>query len=67
MFPRNWSKERIMEEVAFVYENTAVKGSNIFRNNGKFDQYLFTSSDGSFNILIEIDNIGKIMNAYPYL
>ncbi|MGV7105996.1 EndoU domain-containing protein [Flavobacterium sp. U410] len=67
MFPKNWNITRIQEEVAYVYENTVVKGINIFRNNGKFDQYLFTSSDESFKILIEIDNLGNIMNAYPYL
>ncbi len=65
MFPKNWSLERIQEEVAWVYENTVAKGVNVFDNTGKFDKYIFTNSDETFNIIIEVNDVKKIMNSYP--
>lgn len=67
MFPKNWSKERIMEEVAWVYENTVAKGVGLNPDslNKLFKQYKFKDSSGQFDIIIEIDDLGKIMNSYP--
>jgi len=69
MFPKNWSIERIQEEVALVYENTFAnkKGLNPSSINKKFKQYKFKNSIDSFDILIEIDELGNIMNAYPLI
>ncbi|AWM13589.1 hypothetical protein DI487_06750 [Flavobacterium sediminis] len=68
MFPRNWSKERIMEEVAFVYENTVVKGVNkkIKSPSDIFNKYEGKTTSG-FKIRLEIDDLGNIMNAYPII
>ena len=63
MFPKNWSKERIQEEVAFVYENTVAKGSTpdvISNSSLKYDGL----STSGFKIRIELKD-GKIINAYP--
>jgi hypothetical protein len=67
MFPKNWSIERIREEVAWVYKNTVVKnvGLNPESINKIFKQYKFKDSSGQFDIIIEIDDLGNIMNAYP--
>ncbi|MEG1591666.1 hypothetical protein [Chryseobacterium sp.] len=69
MFPRNWSEIRIKEEVALAYEKSFVKGIGLNPNsvNKKFKQYKFKDSLGNFDILIEVDDIGNIMNAYPLL
>lgn len=68
MFPRNWSIKRIQEEVALVYENTVAKGlSQIPRQpTDVFDKYRGASTSG-FDIIIETDDFGNIMNAYPKL
>ncbi len=67
MFPKNWDIKRIQEEVAYVYENTVAKRLEVFTSSGKFDKYRYYSSDGSFKIIIEIDQAKNIMNAYPHL
>jgi len=68
MFPKNWSLERIQEEVAWVYENTVAKGVHQLRRapNDKFTKYQFKSTVG-FDIRIEVNDIGNITNAYPLL
>ncbi len=65
MFPENWRLERIQEEVAWVYENTVAKGENLFSTEGKFDKYIFTNSKKSFNIIIEVNDEGYVINSYP--
>ncbi|MGN7865233.1 EndoU domain-containing protein [Chryseobacterium sp. 22458] len=69
MFPKNWDLKRIQEEIAYVYENTVVKGQGINPASlgKKFKQYKFKDSSGRFDILIEVDDAGNIMNAYPLL
>ncbi len=67
MFPKNWDVKRIQEEIAYVYENTVAKGGAIYDDTGKFMKYRYYSSDGTFKILIEVDDSGTIMNAYPHL
>lgn len=71
MFPRNWSKERIQEEVAWVYENTVAKSDGFVRTKVNEDgmiihQYLGKSTTG-FDILIELDEAKNIINAYPFI
>lgn len=67
IFPKNWSKERIAEEVAYVYENTVAKGKGLNPDSLKklLRQYKFKDSNGKFDIIIEVDDLGKIMNSYP--
>jgi len=69
MFPKNWDIKRIQEEVAFVYENTVEKGVGANPNslNKKFKQYKFKATSDSFDILIEVDDSGFILNSYPLL
>ncbi|PWW29977.1 EndoU domain-containing protein [Chryseobacterium sp. AG844] len=69
MFPKNWDLKRIQEEIAYVYENTVVKGQGVNPASlgKKFKQYKFKDSSGRFDILIEVDDAGNIMNAYPLL
>ena len=69
MFPHNWSKERIMEEVTWVNENTVAKGKGLNPDSvtKKNKQYKFKDSNGNFDILIEVDNNGRIINAYPLI
>jgi hypothetical protein len=70
MFPRNWSKERIQEEVAWVYENTVEKSNGFVRTkvvDGKNIHHYLEKSTTGFDILIEIDDAKNILNAYPYL
>jgi hypothetical protein len=69
MFPRNWSLERIRQEVAFVYENTVAKGKGLNPESvtKKFKQYKFKNSSNNFDILIEVDDLDNIMNAYPLI
>lgn len=63
MFPRNWSKERIMEEVAFVYENTVSKGLGFKNEINGVKNYEGLSTSG-FEIKIQVlDN--KIINTHP--
>ncbi|WP_158961591.1 EndoU domain-containing protein [Myroides fluvii] len=68
MFPSNWDLERIKQEIAFVYENTVASGINkIFKKNVTgLNQYVGQSSNG-FLIVLEVDDLGKILNAYPKL
>lgn len=67
MFPKNWKIERIQEEVAWVYENTVAKGEglDITSANNFLKKYKAKSSSGNFDIIIEVDETGNIMNAYP--
>ncbi|SEM14528.1 EndoU nuclease [Chryseobacterium taichungense] len=69
MFPKNWDVKRIQEEIAYVYENTVAKGQGVNPASlgKKFKQYKFKDSSGRFDILIEVDDAGNIMNAYPLL
>lgn len=66
MFPKNWNLERIKEEVCLLYEYTIEKGTGQLplKPNQKFNKYQGQSTEG-FDILIEVDNAGNIMNAYP--
>jgi Bacterial EndoU nuclease len=63
MFPKNWSKERIHEEVAFVYENTVNKGIGLSKTENGISQYIGNSTNG-LKIKIEIKS-DKIINSYP--
>ncbi len=53
--------------MALVYENSFAKGIGLDPNsvNSKFKKYKFKDSLGNFDILIEVDDIGNIINAYP--
>jgi len=68
MFPKNWSLDRIKEEVAFVYENTVVKGLN---KKVRFPDDIFDKYEGEtllgFRIRIEVDELGNIANAFPII
>ncbi|WP_299105594.1 EndoU domain-containing protein [uncultured Tenacibaculum sp.] len=68
MFPKNWNEQRVKEEIAFVYENTFIKGVNKrpSQHADKFDKFEGLSTSG-FKIRIEIDKSGNIMNAYPII
>ena len=68
MFPKNWSEQRIKEEIAFVYENTFIKnsGKKVRLTTDKFDKFEGLTTTG-FNIRIEVDELGNIMNAYPLI
>lgn len=68
MFPENWSLERIQEEIAWVYENTTVKGVGKIQKGPTdlFDKYEDFTTNG-FKIRIEVDDLGKIMNVYPII
>jgi len=65
MFPKNWSLERIKEEVAFVYENTVVKGVIPRHLSDNTLTYDGVSSTG-FKIRIQMKN-GKIINTHPII
>ncbi len=63
MFPKNWSIERIKEEVAWVYENTVAKGIGLKNEVNGIKNYEGISTTG-FEIRIQIlDN--KIINSHP--
>jgi Bacterial EndoU nuclease len=66
MFPKNWSKVRIQEEVAYVYENTVARGVNQIpkQANDVFNKFRGQTTEG-FEIIIEVDDFGKIINSYP--
>ncbi|SMC46824.1 EndoU nuclease [Moheibacter sediminis] len=68
MFPKNWKLDRIQEEIAYVYENTVAKGIGQLEKKPTdlFNKFIGESSNG-FDILVEVDDVGNIMNAYPYL
>ncbi|WP_158961589.1 hypothetical protein [Myroides fluvii] len=63
-----WDLERIKQEIAFVYENTMAKGVGKLPKNPRdlLNKYEYNSTNG-FKILIEVDDLGKIMNAYPII
>jgi hypothetical protein len=63
MFPKNWSKERITEEVAYVYENTVAKGVG-FKNEVKSIKNYEGLTTSGFEIRIQILN-NKIINSHP--
>jgi hypothetical protein len=67
MFPQGWTLQRIQEELAWVYENTVAIGDGMIPDSvvKKFKQFGFKDSSGTFNILIEVNDDLKIMNAYP--
>ena len=68
MFPKNWSLERIQEEVAWVYEQS-LQNKNMIRKEstpisfGKIEG----ETTAGFKIIVEYDTNGKIMNSYPKL
>jgi Bacterial EndoU nuclease len=66
MFPKNWSKERIQEEVALVYENTVAKKHGLIprQPHDKFDKYRGQGNSG-FDLIIEVNKAGFIINSYP--
>jgi len=65
MFPKNWSLERIQEEVAWVYENTVAKGMQPRSTINGVLIYEELSTNG-IRIRIQIKE-GKIINAHPIL
>lgn len=54
--------------MAFVYENTVSKGVGKLPKGPKhlLNKYEYNSTNG-FKILIEVDDLGNIMNAYPII
>jgi hypothetical protein len=67
MFLRNWSIERIQQEVAWVYHNTVKKGVGLNSINQELKRYKFKENNGNFDIVIEIDDLGNIYNAHPLI
>lgn len=68
MFPKNWSLERIKEEVAWVYEK-AINDSNLIKiktTTTKLGRMEAECSSG-FKIRIEFDMKKNILNAYPVI
>ena len=68
MFPKNWSLERIKEEVAWVYEK-AINDSNLIKiktTTTKLGRMEAECSSG-FKIRIEFDMKKNIFNAYPVI
>ena len=63
MFPKNWSIERIQEEIAFVYENTVAKGEGFLKKNNGIEEFEGLSSN-EFKIRIQIQD-GNIINSFP--
>lgn len=68
MFPKNWDKQRIKEEIAYVYENTFIKGMGKIprQSNDKFDKYEGLTTN-NFKIRIEVNDINEIVNSYPII
>lgn len=64
MFPINWNLDRVKEEIALVYEKTVGKGKELKLPVNKFIDF---DSTNTFEILIEVDKSGNILNAYPYI
>jgi len=66
MFPSNWDLEQIKQEIAFVYENTVAKGVGQIpkKKKGILNKFIGESTS-RFDIVLEIDDYGKILNAYP--
>jgi len=68
MFPKNWTMERIQQEVAFVYENTVAKKIGIEpKSINKNIQNYKGKSTNNFDILIQVNRQGEILNAYPII
>ena len=65
MFPKNWSLERIQEEVAWVYENTVAKGGGFVKENERMSHYQGLSTNEIIINITTKDN--KIINAYPII
>lgn len=66
IFPKNWNLERIQQEVAFVYENTVARG--LGKRPKSVDDVLekyIGECTSEFDILIEVDEFNRIVNAYP--
>ncbi|MGB5981095.1 MAG: hypothetical protein WBG46_03020 [Nonlabens sp.] len=61
-FPMNWTYDRVRGEIAFIYENLI--NLQIDFQTPPF-KYVKFSSDGSFQIQLEINEKGNIVNAYP--
>lgn len=61
-FPKNWSIERVKEEIAYVYEKMIQSGFDLKWENNKF---WHKNSTGTFEILIEVDKLGNLKSAYP--
>ncbi|MBC8756929.1 EndoU domain-containing protein [Kordia sp. YSTF-M3] len=57
MFPKNWDKQRILEEVAFAFKNK-------IRDISKTVHYEGTSTNG-MKIIFVIDNNGIVKTVYP--
>jgi len=62
MFPKNWNIHRVKTEIALIYDDMISSGFTLIYKNNK---YVGKSSQG-FDILIEVDDLGNITNAYPY-
>lgn len=69
MFPKNWSLERIEEEIALVYEKTFLTGEYKLprKPDDLFDKYQYFDGTSQFKIIIEVDDLGQIVNSYPKL
>lgn len=68
MFPKNWSLERIQEEIAYVYEK-AINDSSLVKikaTTTKLGRMEAECSNG-FKIRIEFDMEKNILNAYPVI
>ena len=63
IFPPNWDLQRVKEEVAWVYENTAAKGKGLKTKKGDISNFEGISTNG-FEIRIQIKD-GNIINAHP--
>ena len=68
MFPKNWSIERIQEEIAFVYEKV-VGDSNLIKMDATSTRLGRMEAECScgFKIRIEFDIEKNILNAYPII
>jgi hypothetical protein len=62
MFPKNWDITRVKQEIALVYEQMVKEGVELKFTNNKYKK---RCSTGTFEIRIEVDNLGNITNAYP--
>lgn len=67
-FPQNWQLGRIQEEILYVYENTYSKGIGLDTESLQktFQKYVGKCTK-EFDILLEIDKDGNIVNAYPII
>lgn len=71
MFPEGWSLQRIQEEVALVYENTFLKrigfDKTLKTKEGFITHKYIGKSLSEFDILLDINESGKIINARPII